>query len=518
MKKLLQVLASAILFQTSYAEISTPRVFADNMMLQASRPIKIWGKANPLATVKITIADSDASFNADEKGDWLTELPPMNPNEKPFSVKFFENGKLSKEIKNVLVGEVWIAGGQSNMDFKLERMDGSKEIIADSADDCIRYFIQGDSDEARNPCADTPQKNTSPKSEWLIANPKNSGKNFSAIAYIFARELRKQTGVPVAIVYTAISGTRMISWVDKKSFDCEPAFSAARNAFNERVKNYDFNASLKKYEDDISSYNTRVLSAKKKGIRPPEAWTVSPTMRPYKDTPDRWAHPCRLYNLRIAPLKNLSARGSIWYQGESDDNCSKEFKEYFSAFIKQWRRQLPNVEENFLCVQLPSFSNEKWIAIRDAQLQAVHTNPNAEIINAIDTGNKYDIHPSDKIEIGKRLARTAANKVYKKQVPCAFPKFESAEIKNNQIIINFNTFGEKLNTSTKPKGFEIYDGEKWSPAEADFKDGKISITLRDETKIKKVRYLWKAWAKPDVSVYNQNKLPAFPFCADVNKK
>lgn len=514
-KKIFYTLTTAAIFLSAqlYADIKLPRIFSNSMVLQCGEPVNVWGKSEPNAKVEVAFANQRVSTKAGADGSWSVKLAAMKPSAQGATLTVYENGAPKRTISDVLVGEVWIAGGQSNMAFGLKGADGSKELIENANNSLVRYFNMGGTPRMKSldGIGKNPEWDCVKGASWLVCSPKNAEYCFKAVPYIFARDLAKKLNIPVGIVYTAIPGTNMRSWIPRADFEENPKFAKQKELFQNKIKNYDAKKALEKYEESVRTYPERVAKAKKEGYRPPEAWTVSEEMRPWKDSPDRWASPCMLYNIRIAPIKNFTARGIVWYQGEADSYIDY-FDSLFTAFIEVWRREFGKPNMPFVFVQLPSFESKNWCKIRLQQQSVADKIPNVFMATTVDTGTKDDIHPHDKLPVGERLAALTLAKVYNAGgVRACGPKMKSVRYENNGALVAFDSCG-KLEMRGEPRGFEVLADGKWRTANAKLHGNSVSVFAPDKkAKVSGVRYLHKNWAKPDVCLYDDGGLPAYPF-------
>lgn len=514
MKKSKIFLTVAALFvsaSVSFSEIKMPRIFGDHMMVQREEPVNVWGMADAGAKVEVDFAGQKVSTKAGADGRWYARLKPMKASAQPRTMKIFENGKESKTIEDVLVGEVWIAGGQSNMAFGLNGMEDAKSVVEKADLVKVRYFNQ-----PKNNPQPVPQFDTADDSKWHVCSAQNAG-GMSAVAYTFAQRLALALDVPVGIVQTAVSGTPMRSWIPIEEFENNPLFGDSYKNYQARLKKWDYEAELKKWNEFVRTYPERVEKAKAEGKEPPPQWTISDTLKPWKDSPDGFRKPSNLYNGRIAPLVNFTARGIIWYQGEND-NLRTGFKDQFKGLIEIWRKLWRKPDMPFLFVQLPSWTCVNWEYMRWDQFRTCKELKNVGMAVAIDTGLEDDVHPFDKLPFIERLSKIALRDVYGKKDALGYgPLFKSAKISGDRAKVDFYMFGKKLVVKGEPRGFEVLlaDG-KWVPAVAKQSGNSILVKSAnpDDKKIAGVRYLWKDWARPNVCIYNDADIPAPGFTTE----
>ncbi|MBE6414422.1 MAG: sialate O-acetylesterase [Verrucomicrobiaceae bacterium] len=518
MKKYLLTIYFIFCITAIFAEIKMSKIFSDNMMIQQNQPVEIWGNSDANSKIKILAGEVQAECKADLNGKWRAQLPSAKGSFKPFNIQIFENGKLAKEIKNVLRGEVWIAGGQSNMAMGLSGIEGAKEFVAKMQEGNVRYFVHPSPIDKmksmKSGFGTQPCKDFIDGSKWISVDKQNAG-GTSAVAFIFAHKLMEKIKAPVGIVFTAVSGSKMECWVSQQTYETSPDFTLIRKQFAEAFKNYDYKKSLDAFNAKVKKYNDDKKAGKKN--LPPE-WTVRDFMRPWADSPYMWKSPYMFYNIRIYPMRNYTAKGVIWYQGES--NKAEGFVDAFKCLIGQWRKYFNNSKLPFICVQLPSYDSTQWPEIRKAQKRVAYTIPQTYIVPTLDTGNRKDIHPTDKMKIGERLAKKASMFVYGNLKNCkASCEVGKIEFINKGVKISFN---DKPIIKGKLRGFEVLTNGKW-----------ISIDENIDMKIEKsecicgqwyvylqfpamknvdgVRYLWKGWSKPDVCLFGADDLPVFPF-------
>ncbi len=459
MKKILITLILSFVVSVSFAEISMPRIFTDNMVLQADAPNKLWGTSLPNAEVTVLIGDKKVSTKADAKGDWSLKTPTFKKTFTPVEIVVSENGKPQKTLKNILVGEVWVIGGQSNMQWAVRNttdFENAKKRISSN----IRIFKQPSSQMASEP-----QRDFHRTAGWLVAD-KNSIPGASAIGYYFAEMISKELKTPVGIVETPLGGTKMITWLPREKIITDvlkrnlAEFDAKQAKYDYEKAKAQFDAKLKKFDDENHGKKlTEKLKEERKNIvryrpNPQSVWRAQET-------------PCYLYNAKIAPLAGVTARGFLWYQGESDSgrSGSKYFDQTFALLINTWREAWNDKDMPFYFFQLPSFSTmSNWGLIRANQQKVAKEVDKAYMISIIDSGEEKDIHPRDKTFVTKRLFASVMKNTYKNNsFKCEQAEVASVKYADNKAIVKFNT---KIVGEGSPRGFEVLVGKKWLPAKA----------------------------------------------------
>ena len=510
MKKISLIFLSAILCGLSYAKIVMPNIFGDNMLLQRDSSVKIWGRADANANVDVAFAGQKKSVKANSEGWWSLKLDKMSANKNPQEMMIYENGKLGKTIKNILVGEVWIAGGQSNMQWDLKRSTDADKFINQPENQLIRYFSQN------TYMLSTIPKFTCVNGNWTSASPKTRG-DYSAVAYLFAEKLQKDLDVPVGIVFGALGASKMIAWIPEDKVDLLEYTKNVHQDFITRNAKYDYNLSKAKWEKEVEAWKKRCekLKAENKPLpRRPRIPSQISFLPPF-------ATPCYLYNAVIAPVAPYSARGVLWYQGESDskEESLKYFNEQFELVVKSWREKFENPNLAFIQVQLASFSigDRDWGLTRWKQYLATKTISNCYMANIIDCGEEKDIHPKDKTTVANRVENIALNEIYgKKDVRAYGPIISSVKYNDNRAVVSFNTFGLKLKTVGEPRGFQIKVDDNWKDVQPVLNKDVVELVSNGGKKIQGVRYLWKNWARPDVWLFNEDGLPALSFINEKN--
>ena len=502
----------------AFAKVQMPKVFSDNMLLQRQTTVKLWGTADANADIEVRFNGQSAKTKATKNGDWELRLEPMEANAENQTLVVFENGAESKSIKNVLVGEVWIAGGQSNMELPMWECD-TLEYAKQNADyPSIRYFRQP------NVISKTPQKDSPEGSKWF-ACAKNTVGGMSGVAFHFAERLLKDLNVPVGILHSSSGATEMASWIPREYASSSPYLEKYMGDFFKEAESYDraaYEKSLAEYKKKDAEYKARCAAAEKAGKpKPGRNWLEA--ISPNEISPRyHFRSPTYHFNSTVSPIVGYSLRGVIWYQGESDSSDEKlpEFERSFKILTTSWRElwQMPNMP--FLYVQLASYcvdgkpDGDRWAKTRWVQYLCQKSIPNIAMANIIDTGLKNNIHPTDKKTVGERLEKIALQEVYRtKDINSHCPVFKSAKYFNDRAEVKFAAFGRKLESKGDPRGFELKVGDRWIAAEPQLKGNRVVVRPAEDAdgKISGVRYLWKNWAQPYVWLYNQDGLPALSF-------
>lgn len=499
-----------------FAAVQPAGVFTDYAVLQQGEPVRIWGTAAPGETVTVKFADQSKEAVADEKGDWMVTLEKMPVCAEGRSLVFQGSETATPvELKDVLVGEVWLAGGQSNMATTMgyyKWLAGTRTNVAaarssvpadiNSADDPLLRMITIPRLEFAGQNSDRPQ--------WLETDPQTVC-GFSASAYYFAKNLRETLKVPVGIVSCSVGATPAEAWMSRKTLESNAGLKPILDAYEALYR--------KQFPDDEAcrkEYDEFVLAEKeyqktRSGPHPQQA------MGPFN-----YRRPCGLHETMLSQTIPYTVRGVIWYQGENNAGAQAGFhyRTVFSALIEEWREEFQNKNLPFLFVQLATFGPASdntpfWPELRDAQLWVEDHVENTGMIVLTDGGEENNIHPSSKDKVGCRLSLLARNMVYgEKNLICRGPRLKQAEREKGTLVLSFKDTGSGL--VLKPEAvsaFEICGADgNYVPAKAELADGKIIVSAEGVTDPQTVRYGWKKWFVP--TLFNAEGLPASPFRTD----
>ncbi|SFD34813.1 sialate O-acetylesterase [Flavobacterium phragmitis] len=616
------------------ANVRMPLIFSDGMVLQRDKQIPIWGFADANESVEVHFNKQIKKTTVDKNGKWTVNLSPEKAG-GPFELIIIGKNKIT--IKNVLVGEVWICSGQSNMEFQVFKTMNAEKEIADANYPMIRHF------SVAQDLSGTP-KDDLKQGKWEEANKENVG-NFTAVGYYFARKLYSELKIPIGIINTSWGGTNVETWTSREAFEKSNEFknmiadvpslnvdsisklyarkmkervekiqgTPVSNDNEKSFKELSFNdnswgelntpglwenqplgdldgvvwmrktitlsaediknkatLSLAKIDDEDITYvngievgrNTQwdarriyqipenvlkegknviavrivdnsggggiygesqdlKLTIGSKVIPLDGNWKFRVIMVKAALSPN--SYPSLLYNAMVNPLVPYGIQGVLWYQGEANVWRAAEYKKSFPLMINDWRTKFKQGNFPFYFVQLSTFDEfggnsqkgSRWAELREAQSETLKL-PNTGMAVTTDIGNAKDIHPTNKQDIGLRLAATALNNIYGKKQVYSGPTYKSQEIKGNQIILTFDNIGSGLSTPNNDelKGFEIAGKDKvFHPAKAIIKDNKIIVSSDKVQNPVAVHY---GWADDDttINLFNKEKFPASPFRTD----
>ncbi len=485
------------------ADVRLPSIISDNMVLQQGKAVPIWGWADAGEAVTVTGSWGSGKWEttADQDGKWMVKIDTGKAG-GPYEMTV--SGKNPITVKNILVGEVWVCSGQSNMEFTLKQAKNSAEEIVEANNyPQIRQFLVG------RKVIYTPMYNCNGK--WEICSSTTAGK-FTAVGYFFGRELTKQLdNMPVGLLNTSWGGTPVESWMSKEYLEADANFQPIMKRFEDASA--DINGLKAKYREDMQKYNAVVPQLKAEGKPLP----------PKPEEPIGPGHaysPTGLYNGMIVPIIPYGIRGAIWYQGESNAWRAYQYRTLFPAMIKNWRDAWHQGDFPFLFVQLANYMTPEpqpvesdWAELREAQLMTLSV-PNTGMAVTIDIGEP-DIHPKNKQDVGKRLALWALAKTYGKNIVYSGPIYTLMEINGNKAILHFDHIGGGLAAKGDSlKGFAIAGEDKkfvWADANI---EGNTVVVSSDKVAVPvAVRYAWEK--NPVCNLYNKEGLPATPFRTDI---
>ena len=468
-RKLLAILAIVQMWLVSTsvdAAVKLPSIIGDNMILQREKPLPIWGTDDASAKITVTLGDNTATTTADANGKWRVTLPAMKSGGDALTLKV--DGTNSVTVKNILIGEVWLCSGQSNMEWTVSRSDNAQQEIAQSDHPRIRHI------KIPHTPKDAPQDDV-PSSGWQLSSPKTVAA-FTAVGYFFGRNLHEELDVPIGLIGSNWGGTRIEPWTPPVGFKQVPA--------------------LKSITDNLDKL-------------------------PAKNAKGAVNHqsPLALHNGMIHPLVPFAFRGAIWYQGESNNGEGMLYHEKMKALIGGWRSVWKDEAMPFLFVQLAPYKyggdSTRLAGIWEAQTATLKV-PHTGMAVTVDIGNVKDIHPKNKQDVGKRLALWALADTYdRKGLVYSGPLYKSMTIEGGKVRLAFDHVGSGLvSRDGKPLSWFTIAGADGKFVEATATiDGETVVVGADSVSAPKaVRFGWDQLAEPNLS--NKDGLPASPFRTD----
>jgi sialate O-acetylesterase len=489
-----------------YAAVQPHALFQNSMVLQRRCAAPVWGNDTPGQTVTVAFAGQRVRAVADAQGRWLARLAPLRASTQPSTLIIAGSTRVA--LTNVLVGDVWVCSGQSNMEWPLiNASNGAAEVAAAGQYPTLRLFT------VPRATALTPQ--TTNDGTWEVSGPKTAG-DFSAVATFFGRELIARRGVPIGLIDSSWGGTPIESWTRRAALEAIPFMTNRLKGADEAVAKYDPKKVKEQFERATAAWPTNAAALKALGKpEPPEPQLWNPHTSPWQ--------PCSLYNAMIAPLQPFAIRGVLWYQGEANAGNAAQYQTLFPAMIEDWRAQWGCGAFPFLFVQLANFlevqtapvqGNASWPYLREAQTMTLRLT-NTAMACAIDIGEAKDIHPRNKQEVGRRLALAARALVDGETLEYAGPQFAEYKITGSNVTVRFTHVGGGLVARGDTlRGFAVCGADSnWVWATATIMGPCVGLTAPSVPKPVAVRYNWAN--NPVGNLYNKDGLPAPPFRTDM---
>jgi sialate O-acetylesterase len=494
-RNLFSTLLCSVAFINAEANVKLPAIISNNMVLQQNQKAALWGWADAGEKVSITTSWNNKTITVKpgNNGKWLTYVSTGKAG-GPYIITF--KGSNEIKVENVMLGEVWLASGQSNMEFFVAKTRSSsytgvlnyEQEVKEANFPMIRQI------DVANKNAGEPQEDF--KGDWKVCSPQTVD-TFSAVAYYFAKKIHEATGYPVGIINSTWGGTAIESWTKKEVLTNDPEFKQTVDKYDASVAAYpkleaDYKAAMETWKQDTT---------KTKPIAP---------VKPNNDKA-----PFRLYNAMIAPLAPYTLRGVIWYQGENNAQNAWQYTKLFPAMIANWRSDFKNEKLPFYFVQISPHRSQNPV-IREAQLYTYRTVANTGMAVTTDNGDSLNIHPRNKKLVGERLALWALHNEYgKKDIVYSGPLYKSMKVDGNKIRIRFDFVdggliakdGKELNEFTIAG-----DDKNFVPAKATIEGDEVVVYSDKVAKPAAVRFAWRN--VPEPNFYNKAGLPASPFRTD----
>lgn len=490
---------------TVRADVRMPAIFGSHMVLQQGQANQVWGWAEPGEMVTVAIGDQKHATQADQQGRWKVKLNPLGVG-GPHTLSIEAKNRLTFE--DVLVGEVWICSGQSNMALAVQQANDADLESLTAKFPKIRLI------SVPQVGISSPQENF--QGEWKTCTPETV-KDFSAVGFFFGRQLHQTLGVPVGLIDNAWGGSACEAWIRHDLLTADAKYQPLLERWAETEKSYDHSKALAAFEKQRMAWQERVKEAKRTGQTPPQAprAPANPLTGNHR--------PSNIYNGVLKPTIGYGIRGAIWYQGESNAGRAYQYRDLFPLMIKSWRDEWAQGDFPFYWVQLADFKAERsepvdsdWAELREAQTLTMSKLPNTGEAVIIDLGEAQDIHPRNKQDVAKRLARWALARDYGLAVPYQSPRLKSQETQGNKIVVTCDHVGSGLKAFdvAEVRGFAIAGSDKkfvWAKAKLLGND-QIEVWSDAVPNPVAVRYAWAD--NPVCNVYSRDGLPLTPFRSD----
>jgi sialate O-acetylesterase len=486
------------------ANVKLPDVLGDSMVLQRGRSAPVWGTADPGEEVTVRFAGQTKKTKAGADGRWRVNLDPLRASSTPATLTV--SGKNTIELKDILVGEVWLVAGQSNMQRLLSETANGEAATAAANHPLLRLF---------NVSRAVAFKHASPPlGRWRACTPE-SVKEFSAAGYYFGVELQKELGVPVGLINSSYGGSQAEAWTPVDyllaSPDLRPTVERAKIWDEERPR------VKAEYEEQIKRWRAEADKARSAGARPSPSPAVPDALREYRVASS-------IYNGMIEPLIPFLIRGAFWYQGESNEERAEQYAILLPVMIRAWRERWGEGDFPFGIIQLPNYrdpkpepADEAWSHVREAQRRTALATRNAGLVVTIDIGEAHDIHPKNKLDVGRRMARWALAEVYGRKLTPTGPVLRGARVEGPKMVLTFDDVGAglKIRDGDKLEEFAVAgEDRKWHWAEAKIVGkNRVEVWSAEVPRPVAARYAFNNNPRrPNLT--NDTGLPAAPFRTD----
>jgi len=493
---------------TARADVTLNNMFGDHMVLQQGIKNKVWGKADPGEAITVTLGSQSHAATAGADGMWHVFLNPVQEYGGPHTL--IVKGKNTVTFSDVLIGEVWVCAGQSNMQWSLNQTNDADLEKAAAKFPNIRLL------SVPQVGTQDPQWNFNGK--WAACSPETVG-GFSAVGYLFGRQLHQTLGVPVGLINNAWGGSAAEAWVKRDKLAANEKLKPLHDRWVQMEAG--LGAAKAEFEQKLVEWKSLVEKAKAEGKPEPK-----PPGNPDAQMKGN-SRPGNIHSGVLTPSIGYGIRGAIWYQGESNASRAYQYRELFPFMIKSWREEWGVGDFPFYWVQLADFKGEKqepaesdWAELREAQTMTMKALPNTGEAVIIDIGEGKDIHPKNKQDVAKRLARWALAETYKQPgITARSPLYKSMEKQSPKIVLSFdnvvgNAGGWRPFDVAEPRGFTIAgEDKKFVVAKATIlPDGRIEVSSEAVAEPVAVRYAWAD--NPVCNMYSAAGLPLTPFRTD----
>jgi len=520
------------------ADVTMPGIFGDHMVLQQDAKLPVWGTAQAGEKVTVSVGSSIGNTVADADGNWMVKLAPLPVGAAPLTMTVA--GKNTLKFEDVLVGDVWVCSGQSNMGFSMADAHNATTELPQANDPQLRFY--------RVPSKVSLKPLTTVSGTWVLCTPETT-KGFSAVGYFFGRELRTHLNRPIGLIGTYWGGTVAQAWTSLDALKKDPVLKHYVDAHDKIMAGYtpqavaEFQPALAAYQaqrnkwetevnlpfkDKLRAWNEAAMKAKADNQPLPPKPGPIPLAPKAVVAPDGGQNaPANLFNAMIAPLIPYAIKGAIWYQGEGNGGQPVEYRSLFGDMITDWRQHWGQGDFPFLFVQLAKFKapNPNWAELRNSQLKTLEL-PNTGMATAIDIGDLNDIHPKDKIDVGQRLVLVARHVAYGENLVYSGPIFDKITVTGDKIRVSFTQLGGGLIIGSAPWappdaipipttsliGFTVAGTDnKWVPADAKIEGDSVVVSSPQVPQPVAARY---AFESATGNLYNKEGLPAIPFRSD----
>ena len=500
------LLALALAFTSALrAELKLPAIIGDHMVLQQKQANPIWGWDTPGTAVTVEFAGKSYAATAGADGKWTVKLDPADANAIPQTLAIA--GTTRRELTDVLIGEVWMCSGQSNMGFKLASdWNGDLEAAASKLPN-LRFISV--------PTVGTQELKTDFKGQWRASTPETA-KTFSAVGFLFGRYIHEIVGVPVGLIDNSWGGSAAEAWIRRSTIDADPRFQTHLGFMRQREADIASGKAKTEHEAAMAKWKLATDKAKAEGKTAPTA----------PQSPEQWlagnARPGNIFAGMVHPTLGYGLKGVIWYQGESNASRAYDHAQLFPFLIEQWRKEWGQGDFAFYWVQLADYMAEKsapgesaWAELRETQTKTMKLPHTGQAV-IIDLGEGKDIHPRNKHDVAARLVRWALVQDYGLKLPYRSPEFKSLAVAGNKATVTFDCFGSTLRAFdvAEPRGFAVCGEDRvwhWATGKV-IAPNQVEVSSPEVSAPVAVRYAWAD--NPVCNLFSNDGLPVTPFRTD----
>jgi len=497
------------------AQLRLPAIIGNNMVLQQKQVNPIWGWDTPGTEIQVALGSQNKTAKADAQGKWTVQLDALPANAQP--AKMIITGSSRRELQNILIGEVWLCSGQSNMGFNLGSVWDADLDIATAKHPGLRIISV--------PNVGTQELQDDFKGQWEECSPTNVAA-FTAVGYHYGRVLHEMLGVPVGLIDNAWGGSACEAWVRRDVLERDARFKAMIAKWQQAEATF----TDAMFEKQMTQHQTQVqawMSARKEAQKAGKFFTSKQPRAPQNPLRGQ-KRPGNLYAGCLNPIIGYGIKGAIWYQGESNASQAHEYRYLFPLMISHWRSEWKQGDFPFYWVQLADFKDEvatpgdsDWAELRESQTRTIAAIPNGGQCVITDLGEANDIHPKNKRDVAERLARWALVKDYGMNLVYRSPEFKTMQISDSKALLTFDHAPQGLRTVDvdEVKGFALCGADrKWVWAKASIIGGskkgrnQIEVSSPEVSQPVAVRYAWSD--NPVCNVFSAEGLPLTPFRTD----
>lgn len=499
-------LALLVIHSSVSADVSVPSIFGDHMVIQQNQPIRIWGWADAGERIKVQLGQDQVETVADASGNWKVKLPARKADNQPLTLAL--SGKNNLVFQDVLMGEVWVCSGQSNMGFSLSNsFDADLESLAANFPRLRLISI---------PQVGTQKPQNNFKGQWQTCTPQTV-QSFSAVGFHFGRQIHQVLDIPVGLIDNAWGGSACEAWIRRDLMEKDSRYKELMDRWVETEKTFNSEKITAQNQKRLEQWKIKSKAARQSGQPVPKR------PRPVRNPLTGQHRPGNLYNGVLKPIIGFPIQGVVWYQGESNSKRAYQYRDLFPMMIQLWRDEWQQGDFPFYWVQLADFRDETaqpvesdWAELREAQTMTMSKLKNTGEAVIIDVGESNDIHPRNKRVVGKRLARWALAQQYGYDIPYRSPLYKSMEIIGNKALITFDHVGGGL----KAHDFRDIRGFTLASENGPFQNASAKIVGKNQVEVwsndvpkpTAIRYAWAD--NPVCNLISREGLPVTPFRTD----